>query len=71
MSNRQTAPHLIAGAGILLCIAFFTSTTGGASQDPQSAAQTYGSEQDYGYGARLSEVERAGRDTWYFWTGGS
>lgn len=71
MLRRSIARHLIAGAGILLCIAFITSTTGGASQEPPSSAQAYASEQDYGYGTRLSEVERAGRDTWYFWTGGS
>ncbi|MBF8301340.1 MAG: hypothetical protein HW394_1710, partial [Acidobacteria bacterium] len=71
MSRRPIALHLIAGAGILLCIAFITSTTGGASQEPPSSAQAYNSEQDYGYGTRLSAVEREGRDTWYFWTGGS
>ena len=31
----------------------------------------YGTEEDYGYGTRLSDVQRAGRDTWYFWTGGN
>ena len=29
-------------------------------------------EADYGYGNRkLTDAERAGRDTWYFWTGGN
>ncbi len=32
----------------------------------------YGSDEDYGYGqGRLTDEERAGRDTWYFWTGGN
>ena len=31
----------------------------------------YGTEEDYGYGSRLTDVQRAGRDTWYFWTGGN
>ncbi|MBA2354346.1 MAG: hypothetical protein H0V80_06720 [Acidobacteria bacterium] len=32
----------------------------------------HGSDEDYGYGSGgLTERERAGRDTWYFWTGGN
>lgn len=31
----------------------------------------YGSEDDYGYGGRLTDTQRIGRDTWYFWTGGN
>lgn len=31
----------------------------------------YVTEDDYGYGGRLNETERLGRDTWYFWTGGN
>ena len=47
-----------------------------ASRSPQgqpvdTARPAYGSEEDYGYGTRLSERERRGRDTWYFWTGGN
>ena len=32
---------------------------------------TYDTEDDYGYGDRLNDLERKGRDTWYFWTGGN
>lgn len=42
----------------------------GASGEP-SAQPGYGSEEDYGYGGRLTDTERIGRDTWYFWTGGN
>ena len=35
------------------------------------AQPVYGTEDDYGYGSRLTDIERAGRDTWYFWTGGN
>ena len=38
----------------------------------QTAPAAYGDDTDYGYGSRpLTDVERQGRDTWYFWTGGS
>lgn len=36
-----------------------------------AAQPVYGSEDDYGYGGRLTDIERVGRDTWYFWTGGN
>lgn len=43
-----------------------------APQPGVAAVQpSYGTEEDYGYGSRLTEIERAGRDTWYFWTGGN
>ncbi|HTV03390.1 MAG TPA: hypothetical protein VMF13_22760 [Luteitalea sp.] len=43
------------------------------AQDPRpdAARPAYGSEDDFGYGSRLSQLERKGRDTWYFWTGGN
>jgi cytochrome c5 len=31
----------------------------------------YATEDDYGYGGQLTELQRVGRDTWYFWTGGN
>ena len=38
----------------------------------ESTAQpVYGTDEDYGYGSRLTDIERTGRDTWYFWTGGN
>jgi hypothetical protein len=43
--------------------------------DERSSAQTPASSQeeaDCGYASRyLTDAERAGRDTWYFWTGGN
>lgn len=36
-----------------------------------NAQPGYGSEEDYGYGGRLTDIQRVGRDTWYFWTGGN
>ena len=43
----------------------FTAVRGGA-QAPQRPP----SDDDYGYGY-LTPEQRAGRDTWYFWTGGN
>jgi hypothetical protein len=69
MFRRSTPLQLIAGTTILFCTVWITSVAGGAAQAP--AAPVYESDQDYGYGTRLSDAERAGRDTWYFWTGGN
>lgn len=42
------------------------------AQAPASPQASYVSDEDYGYGPRgLTDVERQGRDTWYFWTGGN
>lgn len=53
--------------------AVVTSTTTPASDTTSAshAQPVYGTETDYGYGDRLSPLEREGRDTWYFWTGGN
>ncbi len=38
----------------------------------QTPATSQDAEADYGYGPRyLNDAQRAGRDTWYFWTGGN
>lgn len=54
-------------AGVCVGVAARTADVGQAP----TASQDYGSEEDYGYGDGLTEQERAGRDTWYFWTGGN
>jgi cytochrome c5 len=60
---------LIAGwASALVFVASNQSLRG------QTAApsQQYGGDADYGYGdGALTDEQRAGRDTWYFWTGGN
>lgn len=43
----------------------------GSMPPPTEAAPQYGTDEDYGYGTRLTDLERRGRDTWYFWTGGN
>ena len=60
---------LLAGwAGVV----FFTSARETVSGQTPAPQQSYGSEDDYGYGSgRLTDEARAGRDTWYFWTGGN
>ncbi len=48
------------------------SATHSSDQAPTTPTQPrYGTDDDYGYGGRLSDLERTGRDTWYFWTGGN
>jgi mono/diheme cytochrome c family protein len=65
-------------AGVIATALSFTRLPGSLSAAPraqQHAAPApqplYDTEDDYGYGSRLTDVERAGRDTWYFWTGGN
>jgi hypothetical protein len=69
------AVRLIASAGLLLCAALVTSTLwpvgAQGTQPPSSQGVYYATDEDYGYGKSLSATERAGRDTWYFWTGGN
>ena len=68
---------LVAGwAGVVL-VASARGTAQGPGPAPAPTPGTsqqlrYGSDEDYGYGSGgLTERERAGRDTWYFWTGGN
>jgi hypothetical protein len=56
-------------------IAVFTVASGdlrGSAQTPAAAQGDAQGEGDYGYANRyLTPEQRAGRDTWYFWTGGN
>ncbi len=57
----------------VMAVAVLVATSGdnlAARGEQQQSAAAY-SEDDYGYGSRLSAEERRGRDTWYFWTGGN
>lgn len=42
----------------------------GFAQNPTGQAGSYGDDNYYAGGAKLSELERQGRETWYFWTAG-
>ena len=60
----------------LLCLGWAgfvaVSANRSTTQAPASPQPQYGSEEDYGYGTgKLTDIERKGRDTWYFWTGGN
>lgn len=58
--------------GITAAVAVGASgdTPARGAQPPYPAASGY-TDEDYGYGTRLTPEEREGRDTWYFWTGGN
>jgi hypothetical protein len=64
---RGTVGAAASGLGwaLLLAVVVFTGARGSA-QAPQRPP----SDDDYGYGY-LTPEQRAGRDTWYFWTGGN
>jgi len=65
---------LLLAAGSTSVFVGVSARGAGESQDPETPRQAqryYGTDADYGYGDSLSEAERAGRDTWYFWTGGN
>src|SRR5436190_13555278 len=53
------------GWGLLLAVVLLTGVRGDAQAPPRPA-----SDDDYGYGY-LTPEQRAGRDTWYFWTAGN
>jgi hypothetical protein len=72
----------MAASGSAWLLAFMTATmTGvaGRAESPQAGSQPAASQpakayddSDYGYGkGYLTDVQREGRDTWYFWTGGN
>jgi hypothetical protein len=42
----------------------------GFAQNSTAPAGSYGEDSYYAGGAKLSDLERQGRDTWYFWTAG-
>ena len=53
-----------------LTAAILLTALNGFTQDAKSGAATYGSDTYESGGAALTALERRGRDTWYFWTGG-
>jgi mono/diheme cytochrome c family protein len=55
---------------IKLTAAILLTALNGSTQDAKSNAGTYGSDTYESGGAALTPLERRGRDTWYFWTGG-
>jgi len=69
MRNRGLLAVTASGCMWLLAVAgvMLLDATGLAQTQP-----AYGQEEDYGYGkGYLTDAQRAGRDTWYFWTGGN
>jgi hypothetical protein len=69
MTDRRILA-ISAGASIWILAVVGASLTGRAQTQP--SPQTAGSEDDYGYSkAYLTDAQREGRDTWYFWTGGN
>src|SRR5260370_28641129 len=50
-------------ASLFLALNAFTQNSAPPSDD-------YGNDSYYEGGAKLTELERQGRDTWYFWTAG-
>src|SRR5919109_2252547 len=72
MSNRGFIA-ITAGSSIwLFTVLTITLANVPGSAQTQPATQPYGQDEDYGYGkAYLTDAQRAGRDTWYFWTGGN
>jgi hypothetical protein len=66
------APLAAMGAACVLMVAgaLRVQTTKPAAPDAPEQSGYY-TDDDYGYGTRLTPEQREGRDTWYFWTGGS
>src|SRR6476469_2846019 len=59
----------LANGALCLVAAVLTLHVSAFSQTQTPAAGDYNDSYDNGYG-KLTELERRGRDTWYFWTGG-
>jgi hypothetical protein len=70
MSRATVSVRLISAAVLVLSGALTTRLVTADAQEKPASSKEYPSDDDYGYGDRLSPSERAGRDTWYFWTGG-
>ena len=65
----------MAASGTVWLMAVISVIVLNGGVDDRGRAQTPATSQDeadYGYGPRyLNDAQRAGRDTWYFWTGGN
>ena len=72
MSNRGLVAITAGGSiWIFTLLAIVLADAPGRAQT-QPAQPPYNQDEDYGYGkAYLTDAQRAGRDTWYFWTGGN
>ena len=74
--RRKTSTYAaMAASGMAWLIALYPVIVLNGGVDDRGRAQTPATgqdEADYGYGPRyLNDAQRAGRDTWYFWTGGN
>lgn len=71
--SSTNASRLTTVAAVVFALALGAAVvrTAPEPQAPQAAPAYYATDDDYGYGTRLSPAERTGRDTWYFWTGGN
>ena len=72
MSNRGLVAITAGGSiWIFTLLAIVLADVPGRAQT-QPPQPPYSQDEDYGYGkAYLTDAQRAGRDTWYFWTGGN
>jgi hypothetical protein len=73
---RKTSTYAaMAASGTVWLMAVISVIVLNGGVDDRGRAQTPATSQeeaDYGYGPRyLNDAQRAGRDTWYFWTGGN
>ncbi len=67
----STPAKLLASASLLFVVTLLASSHATNAQNYPAPQPGYGTDDDYGYGGSLSDLERRGRDTWYFWTGGN
>ena len=68
MTTTKAAMTVGATVWLVALLAVVGGDVRGRAQTPAASQD----ESDYGYGNRyLTDAQRAGRDTWYFWTGGN
>jgi hypothetical protein len=68
--GSSTSWLLMTAGAATLCVSMTVLRGADVAQAPVQP-HDYGTDADYGYGGSLSELQRVGRDTWYFWTGGN
>jgi hypothetical protein len=74
ITNRGLVAISASGSAWALAFAAVTvvNMRAGAQTETKPAYGQYTQDEDYGYAkGYLTDAQRAGRDTWYFWTGGN
>jgi hypothetical protein len=72
MNTRRLIAMAASGLAWVLAVSSLATVELNVRAQTQAPAAQYGQDEDYGYPkGYLTDAQREGRDTWYFWTGGN